>query len=253
MSPRRLISIATVAPSGSRARLSTGPIAVGYSRRTRVCPGPSRSICSASSACRCASTPSLTSPGSTPSSWLESCRTSCSSISRRSSVLVCWTCHTAVAPRSAASWDGSSSLSVHGGLIQLSGLYEPPSECRSTEPSALTSTSRVASGRLASRRPEYRAEHRATTSRTRPPPRSPHAIGVRGCRLEPRDESRARGPAQREVELLLAVLAPQEHLPRSVRVLRTVHHDELRAVPRLLGPRREARRAPPVEPTHAVL
>ena len=30
-------------------------------------------MCSASNSCRCASTPSLTSPGSTPSSWLESC------------------------------------------------------------------------------------------------------------------------------------------------------------------------------------
>ena len=50
--------------------MSTGPIAVGYSRRTSRQPAPRVSIWSASRACRCASTPSLTRPGSTPSSWL---------------------------------------------------------------------------------------------------------------------------------------------------------------------------------------
>ena len=51
-------------------------MAVGYSRRIRVQPSPSTSIRSASSSWRCASTPSLIRPGSTPSSCEESCRTS---------------------------------------------------------------------------------------------------------------------------------------------------------------------------------
>ena len=45
------------------------------------------------------------------------------------------------------------STRLHGGLIQFSGLYDPPSECTSTEPSALTSSSRVACGRCAVSRP----------------------------------------------------------------------------------------------------
>ena len=48
---------------------------------------------------------------------------------------------------------GSPTIRLHGGLIQLSGLYEPPSECTSTEPSALTRSSRAASGRWAVSRP----------------------------------------------------------------------------------------------------
>ena len=47
----------------------------------------------------------------------------------------------------------SVSTSEHGGLIQFSGLYEPPSEWTRTEPSALTTSSRVASGRWAVSRP----------------------------------------------------------------------------------------------------
>ena len=43
--------------------------------------------------------------------------------------------------------------SVHGGDIQFSGLYEPPSEWTSTEPSFLTMISRVAIGRWAVSRP----------------------------------------------------------------------------------------------------
>ena len=39
------------------------------------------------------------------------------------------------------------SVSRHGGDIQFSGLYEPPSECTRTEPSALTISSRRADGR----------------------------------------------------------------------------------------------------------
>ncbi len=49
-------------------------------------------------------------------------------------------------------WPGSS-VSQHGGDIQFSGLYEPPSECTSTEPSALTMSRRRAEGRWAVSRP----------------------------------------------------------------------------------------------------
>ena len=42
-----------------------------------------------------------------------------------------------------------SSVSRHGGDIQFSGLYEPPSLCTSTDPSALTMSSRRAEGRWA--------------------------------------------------------------------------------------------------------
>ena len=66
--------------------MSTGPIAVMYSRRTSVCPSPSSSICSASRRCRSASTPSFCSPGSTPSSCCESCRISWIEITSRSAV-----------------------------------------------------------------------------------------------------------------------------------------------------------------------
>ncbi len=41
----------------------------------------------------------------------------------------------------------SSSISLHGGDIQFSGLYEPPSAWISTEPSAFTISSRGAIGR----------------------------------------------------------------------------------------------------------
>ena len=43
-------------------------------------------------------------------------------------------------------WPGAS-VSRQGGDIQLSGLYEPPSECTSTDPSALTMSRRRAEGR----------------------------------------------------------------------------------------------------------
>ena len=46
-----------------------------------------------------------------------------------------------------------SSVSRHGGDIQFSGLYEPPSLCTRTDPSALTMSSRSAEGRWAVSRP----------------------------------------------------------------------------------------------------
>ena len=45
ISPRRLISTATTAPPASRHSRSTGPIAVGYSRRTSDQPSPKVSTC----------------------------------------------------------------------------------------------------------------------------------------------------------------------------------------------------------------
>ena len=47
-----------------------------------------------------------------------------------------------------------SAASQHGGDIQFSGLYEPPSEWMSTDPSALTSNNRRAGGRCAVSRPD---------------------------------------------------------------------------------------------------
>ena len=45
------------------------------------------------------------------------------------------------------------SRTVQGGDIQLRGLYDPPSECTSTDPSALIIRTRVAIGRWAVSRP----------------------------------------------------------------------------------------------------
>ena len=56
-------------------------------------------------------------------------------------------------PSAASCSSGETSAIAHGGDIQFSGLYEPPSLCTSTDPSALTSSSRVARGRWAVRRP----------------------------------------------------------------------------------------------------
>ena len=110
-------------------------------------------MCSASSFWRWASTPSLTSPGSTPSSCDESCSTSWMSTRSRSSDLACCTSQTAVTPSATSCSSGETSAIAHGGDIQLSGLYEPPSLCTSTDPSALTSSNRVARGRWAVSRP----------------------------------------------------------------------------------------------------
>jgi hypothetical protein len=67
--------------------------------------------------------------------------------------LACWTTHTPVTPTAASSAVGWVSAMAHGGDIQLSGLYDPPSLWTRTEPSALTMSSRVASGRCAVSRP----------------------------------------------------------------------------------------------------
>ena len=47
----------------------------------------------------------------------------------------------------------STSTSVFGAFIQLSGLYAPPSAWIATHPSAFTMISRIASGRCADSRP----------------------------------------------------------------------------------------------------
>jgi hypothetical protein len=59
---------------------------------------------------------------------------------------------------------GSSSMTV-GGVIQFSGLYPPASACTSTDPSALTTINRSASGRCAVSRPVYSTAQRATINR----------------------------------------------------------------------------------------
>ena len=43
---------------------------------------------------------------------------------------------------------------VHGAVIQFSGLYEPPSEWMSTDPSPLSMMTRLAGSRWALSRPE---------------------------------------------------------------------------------------------------
>ena len=55
----------------------------------------------------------------------------------------------------AARWSssGADAVKTAGGLIQLSGLYEPPSECTRIEPSAFSMSTRGESGRWAERRP----------------------------------------------------------------------------------------------------
>ncbi len=60
----------------SRQTRSIGPIAVGYSRRTRVRPSSIACGDAASSSCRWASTPSFCRPGSSPNSWAVSVSTS---------------------------------------------------------------------------------------------------------------------------------------------------------------------------------
>ncbi|CKR84991.1 Uncharacterised protein [Mycobacterium tuberculosis] len=85
-----------------------------YSRRTSVYPSPSNWMCSASNACKWASTPSLTSPGSTPSSWLLSCSIP-SIVMRSCSPALFSTTHT-------GAWPPDSSVNQHGGLIQFNGL-----------------------------------------------------------------------------------------------------------------------------------
>ena len=72
---------------------------------------------------------------------------------------------TAVSTSASAS-AGTISLIVQGAAIQFSGLYEPSSEKMSRLLSALISSTRLASGRDAFRRPEYSAEQSATMIRT---------------------------------------------------------------------------------------
>ena len=112
-----------------------------YSRRTSVKPSPSVCGLAASSSCRCASTPSLRRPGSTPSSYEVSWKIS-SRVIRSSSPALLTTRHT----------PGASS-SRQGGLIQFSGLYARSSAWIDTDPSAFTISSRVAGGRWAESRP----------------------------------------------------------------------------------------------------
>ena len=85
-------------------------MSVKYSRCTSVHPSPSTSQRSASSACRCFSTPSFTRPGSLPSACETSDSTS-STVMTSCSPPLFVTVHTP-----------SASTVVHGGLIHISGL-----------------------------------------------------------------------------------------------------------------------------------
>ena len=73
-----------------------------------------------------------------------------------------------------------SSRIVHGGFIQLSGLYALASACTAMEPSALSTTRRNAGGSRAPRRPSYSTEQFATSTRIprRTRPTGP-SVGVR--------------------------------------------------------------------------
>ena len=110
----------------------------GARARSRRGAPPTRA---ARSCCSSASTPSFSSPGSSPSSILVSWSTSCSVISSVSPLGL------------VATMVSSRSTIVHGGLIQLSGLYALESECIATEPSALSRTSRTPGARYAPSRP----------------------------------------------------------------------------------------------------
>ena len=60
----------------------------------------------------------------------------------------------------------SCSRTVHGGVIQLSGLYALASACTAIEPSAFSMIRRSAGGSRAPRRPSYSTEQLATSMRT---------------------------------------------------------------------------------------
>ena len=123
-------------------------MSVGHSRRTSRKPSPHQCGWSASSSCRWASTPSLasaTSVSGEPISWVTSDSTSAIWISRRSSL----PCLRTTRPASVSS-------TTVGGVIQFSGLtlWLPWSDHTMNVPSALNISSRVASARWVSSRPE---------------------------------------------------------------------------------------------------
>src|SRR5215207_10148498 len=102
----------------------------------------------------------------------------------------------------------SYSRTVHGGLIQLSGLYALVSACTAIEPSAFSRISRGAAGRRAPRRPWYSTEQFATSMRT--PRVVPHActctvVGVPCALLDRRRYEHVAGHDQRR---------PLQALPR---------------------------------------
>ena len=85
-------------------------MSVGYSRRTSTIPSASTWGEAASSSCRCASTPSLVSPGSGPSGCVTSLSTSSRVITSRSPAGF------------TISHTPGASRSVFGAFIQLRGL-----------------------------------------------------------------------------------------------------------------------------------
>src|SRR6478609_2598619 len=90
----------------------------------------------------------------------------------------------------------ASSRTVHGGLIQFSGLYAFVSACTAIDPSAFRRIRRGAGGRRAPKRPWYSTEQFATNMRTTrvvPHPCASSAVDVR-CPLLSPPEVRRRGP-----------------------------------------------------------
>src|SRR5699024_7385107 len=75
------------------------------------------------------------------------------------------TVQTAVMPSSSSVVEGSEIISLAGGVIQLSGLYEPPAEWITTAPGGLTIMRRLAGERYAFKRPAKVTAHSATTRR----------------------------------------------------------------------------------------
>ena len=86
----------------------------------------------------------------------------------------------------------SCSRTVHGGVIQLSGLYALASACTAMEPSAFSMMRRSAGGRRAPRRPSYSTEQLATSMRTAALYHRCTARGALATSTMPRSE-RARG------------------------------------------------------------
>src|SRR5262249_59084878 len=122
VSPRRFTSIATLVPAASLHIRSTGPIAVGYSLRTSRHPSPSRSSWAASNSCKCDSTPSLTSPGSSPSD-------------HELSLTISSRCTVSVSPDLPVTThcDGDS-VNRHGGGGPLRPVFAAPPPCPTNAP-----------------------------------------------------------------------------------------------------------------------
>ena len=133
----------------SIAMMSTGPMAVGYSRRTSFAPLPMRSICSAVT-CRWSSTPSLMRPGSRRGRTIRPNRCAATSLPARRSGFVGRRADHLLRHFSINVVIGvvgvMSPACAHGGH-PVERLVWPSSEKISRLLSALMSSTRLASGR----------------------------------------------------------------------------------------------------------